>query len=679
MIEKIHFVDQVAAAKTTAPGKNHVAVHPMSLNRETITSLFQHPVSTTEFGPMVVGARAHLQFACGLKPMSWQRVKTEVRFQITAINSSGQKTILFSHSLDPKNRPDDRRWAKQDIDLSAFENTPITLVFSTDVPDGAPTDYCWSGWADPCLIHEVSERRVRPAKEKHRHLLLITADALRADHLGCYGHPTIKTPHLDQLARDGVLFNHARAQTSLTLASYASLLTGQPMSAHGIIGEWGRFPGHVLNLPASLESHGYHSMVALSELELADPEAGFADVFSEQIPCVAQPAQDGSVTTRQFLQRLDRFSDQPCFAWLQFFDTHPPSTPPEPFKSMYYRNDPADPRNAFQREAIAQIRGTEVVYDFMISLPLLEKGVIDDGLVTRLEGAIQFLQGKIAYGPDLGAHLKSLGPEARGGRSMPEFTDWLGRQLQLLREGKIDPDYILWMKKVFPLLRDIESDILSWLEGVVDYRFPISQYHGSVSYLDHLIGQLVEALKERDLYDCTTIVFTSPHGELFGERDVYFHHHLLLEPVLRIPMIIKPGIGCWPKGVVPQSGAKIDGVFDSVDLFPTLHETLGLPVPQALPGVSRWKAVLAGEPIEAHDSFAVDQQKFSCSILSGSYKYIEMMANRSLSSGWQWKKGDRVLFDLRESPPEIHNRIQDHPELAADLGRRLGEWRQVSI
>src|SRR5690606_3475770 len=64
-------------------------------------------------------------------------------------------------------------------------------------------------------------------------LLFIMADQLRADYLGCAGHPTIRTPNLDRLARDGVRFTNAFCQSPVCGPSRMSFYTGRYMINHG--------------------------------------------------------------------------------------------------------------------------------------------------------------------------------------------------------------------------------------------------------------------------------------------------------------------------------------------------------------------------------------------------------------------------------------------------------------
>lgn len=66
-------------------------------------------------------------------------------------------------------------------------------------------------------------------------VVLIVVDALRADVLSCYGHPRVQTPHIDRLAREGVLFERAMVQAPFTWSSFGSILTGKYPRRHGLV------------------------------------------------------------------------------------------------------------------------------------------------------------------------------------------------------------------------------------------------------------------------------------------------------------------------------------------------------------------------------------------------------------------------------------------------------------
>jgi hypothetical protein len=668
-----HLIDQLPNATVHSPGPDHVAVQPITIHRDTRMALFQHPISTVEFPPIPIGARARLEFACGVKKVVWNRIRSAVLFEVAVVVPGEGETRVFSAALDPAKRVDDRRWVEHEVDLSRFEGRTVRLVFRTAVPPKADTSYAWAGWADPRLVHEVEAPRP-PARASGDYplVLLITADALRPDFLGCYGHPEVRTPHLDALAKEGCRALHARAQTGTNLGSYASLLTSQHVPTHRLDAEWGRLPPSLPTLPVYLRAFGWHTMFAPSDTELCQQEAGIADLFAEQIPCLGRPGQDGSITTRQWIEWLDRRPARPCFVWIEYFDTHPPATPPEPFRSMYYEGDPTSPARAHRAADVVRIHGIEAVQEIEQALPDLRRGRPNVFVTEKLRATVDVWRGAPWAGPDLAAHLSGLGPRARRGLAVEQFVDWLGRQVEALVGGTVPRELVEWLEQLLPMLKEIEADITSWLENVVDWRYPISQYMAGVSYLDHHVGHIVEALRERGLYDRTTIVFLSPHGEVLGERGVYFHHHTLMEASLRVPLIFKPAAMA---GHAP--GAEIGGIFNLIDVFPTIVEALGLPVPSGLAGASRWCQLRDGADIPPHASVSVNNFESMLAVTVEPYKLLTTLRDHVVSPEWSWRAGERALFDIRESPVDTVDVAARHPEIVAALEARLEEWRRA--
>src|SRR5262245_38326572 len=88
-------------------------------------------------------------------------------------------------------------------------------------------------------------------------VLLITIDTLRADRLGAYGDPKARTPNIDALAHDGVLFESAYAAAPITLPSHVTLMTGLDPSRHGVHGNGGfRLGSGPRTLAEVLKAHG---------------------------------------------------------------------------------------------------------------------------------------------------------------------------------------------------------------------------------------------------------------------------------------------------------------------------------------------------------------------------------------------------------------------------------------
>ena len=83
-------------------------------------------------------------------------------------------------------------------------------------------------------IFETYQSLMEPVKIDQMNIILFTIDTLRADHLECYGYDGVKTPNINKLASEGILFEYNIVQAPLTLPSHSSILTGTHPLYHGI-------------------------------------------------------------------------------------------------------------------------------------------------------------------------------------------------------------------------------------------------------------------------------------------------------------------------------------------------------------------------------------------------------------------------------------------------------------
>ena len=195
-------------------------------------------------------------------------------------------------------------------------------------------------------------------------VVLITIDTLRADRLGCYGNPSVETPAIDQLARDGVLFQRAIAQVPLTAPSHAAILTGTYPTWNGMR-DW-TDPGLRPDIPTLAEifkRHGYSTAAFVSAFVLDSMwglHRGF-DVYDDWFE-----AQDYKLAKRQSLERsAEKTVDRsiawiasrppgPFFLWVHLFDPHSPYSPPEPFRSRY-QGRPYDGEVAYSDQQMGRL------------------------------------------------------------------------------------------------------------------------------------------------------------------------------------------------------------------------------------------------------------------------------------------------------------------------------------
>ncbi|MDH7569564.1 MAG: sulfatase [Armatimonadota bacterium] len=178
-------------------------------------------------------------------------------------------------------------------------------------------------------------------------ILLIAIDTLRADHLSAYGYGRLTSPHIDRLAREGVLFQCYSPHIP-THPGYTTLFTGKDVMAHQIACQGGtvELDPAVKTLAEILQARGYFTAAADSLGRWF--RRGFALYQGYQWEPDPQGAwRKGEAVTDAALRVLDACArqDKPWFAFLHYWDPHTPYLPPAPFHRMFYHGDERDPAN----------------------------------------------------------------------------------------------------------------------------------------------------------------------------------------------------------------------------------------------------------------------------------------------------------------------------------------------
>ncbi|MGC4050828.1 MAG: sulfatase [Paludibaculum sp.] len=192
-------------------------------------------------------------------------------------------------------------------------------------------------------------------------------------------------------------------------------------------------------------------------------------------------------------------------------------------------------------------------------------------------------------------------------------------------------------------------------------------YDSGIAYADHQLGRLFQILRENGVFDNSLIIVTADHGEVFGERSLMEHGVSVYQDQVHVPLIVKyPG----------QQQRKDVGITVSlVDLFPTVLDVIGAPVPRRLAGITLRKAEhLATRPVYA-ESYAL-WQKWGVE-----ERFIDVERAVYLG-GWKMvltTKGRRELYDLTADPNETRDVSGGRPDEAAHLERLLRTWQQNYI
>jgi len=670
----VHLLDLLQQAEVDAPEPAYVGIHRFIIARQGRMTLFCHPPASVTFPAVRLGASAVLQTGCAIKPVVWERIQSAILFTAELVDSQGRRHLLWERVLDPSSCEADRGWQACRIDLGDQAQQEVSIRLSTRVVEGGRPDWAWAGWADPTLHDQAGQKPVRRGGSARSHLLLITVDAMRGDHLGIAGG-LARTPVIDALAREGFWTDHARSPSPSSIGASASILTGADPVRHRLTDEFGRLSEQLTSLPECLAESGYWTLQAPSEEDLSSPELGFGERFSQTLPCRAQPTLDADMAVRNLLAWLDSGAsgDRPWMVWLHLFDLHPPHTPPLECLRPFYPHDPTDEDRRFAAERVASVQGVESVACFLNHLALLAQGRIPHELIERLSYTVRALRGERLLGPDLATHLPALAPAAF--RDMPRegFLDWLEQQIMLCRSGVAPAELVDWMGQVIEMLEPVSTEILAWLDGVVDARYLPAACAGAASYVDNQLGRLMVGLDERGLADQTTVVLTSPHGQHVAEDGIALHHHLLSEPVLRVPLIIRPALNLL-SGV--DRGQKIEGVFELENLAATLLDLLGVQQRGGLGGGSQLPALKSGRPIAAHDSFAVGVAGTSICIRRDGFKLVRGLQHHRATPEWEDRPGELRLYQLGPQMSEKQIALDARPELVRELSARLDSYWQ---
>lgn len=189
--------------------------------------------------------------------------------------------------------------------------------------------------------------------EPRWNVLLVTLDTTRADALACYGHPRSRTPTLDRLAADGVLFERAYASNPVTQASHATILTGLYPMAHGVRDNtWFRLPQAVDTVAEILRREGWATAAAVGGFPLKrefGTDQGF-DLYDDDLEANRQDMR-GEPAPRRFATAYDERpaahvndavrpwlgdpAHRPFFAWVHYWDPHRPYIAPPPYGQLF--------------------------------------------------------------------------------------------------------------------------------------------------------------------------------------------------------------------------------------------------------------------------------------------------------------------------------------------------------
>jgi arylsulfatase A-like enzyme len=450
--------------------------------------------------------------------------------------------------------------------------------------------------------------------------VLVIADTLRRDHLGCYGNGWISTPHIDRFAAKSIVFDRAYAASFPTVPHRHDVFTGRYTF---IDSQWGPLPRNEVVLAEELVEVGYTSMMILDEPHIV--ENGFH--------------YDRGFTGWEWIrgQETDRWQTAPAF-------------PPLPADASKLR---APDR---------QLKG----HQRNIHWWQFEESTF---VAQTMTAACRWLD-----------------------------RNWKQHESFFLYVDTFDPhepwDAPRWYVEMYDPGHD-GHEVTYPLCGPCDYLTPKELRHARALYaaevtlVDRWVGRLLQKIEDMGLFENSVIVFTTDHGFYHGEhgligksfhkpaRDVvWFHYVPLYEEVAHIPLIVHyPGCKAHrerafvqPPDFMPTflelAGARDPGTMHGASLVPILTGKLA----SLRDWVVTSPTIIHGAAAGTRPSITTDDWALICAGTPPEEGEFETLAVDGLIKrqppGAQFRS---ELYHLASDPHQMHNVIDAHPDVAAEL------------
>lgn len=482
-------------------------------------------------------------------------------------------------------------------------------------------------------------------------VLLIMLDQWRADCLSVMGHPCLRTPHLDRLAAEGVLFRRHYTQASPCGPARASLLTGLYAHNHRSVRNGVPLDDRHTNIAREARKAGYDPILF-----------GYTDTAVD--PRLYEPGDPALDTYEGVLPGFDAglILSMQLGPWLADLARKGYAIPAKPKDIWLPRETGATGPGPTFRPSRYAAEDSETRF-------------LTDAVLAHLADCAEGWFLHLAY---LRPHPPFIAPEPYNTMydraDVPPFR----RAADMTLEGAQHPWLAYHLAKIHaaplpeqerPLLGSLDDDALRQLRAT---------YYGMISQIDDELGRLFAALRESGAYDKTLIIVTADHGEQLGDhwmigKDGYF------DAAFHIPLLLRD-----PRAPEAARGLTVDAFTEAVDIMPTVLEFLDLAVPPQLDGRSLAPFLAGATPAdwrrEVHweydfrdlrdlgpeTALGLDSEQCNLAVIRDErYKYVHFAALPPL------------FFDLADDPDELIDRAGDPACLPLVLAyaQKLLSWR----
>jgi choline-sulfatase len=441
--------------------------------------------------------------------------------------------------------------------------------------------------------------------QRQPNIVVIMADQLAPHFTGTYGHPVVRTPNMDRLASRGFRFDAAYCNAPLCAPSRFSFMSGQRVTRIAAYDNASEFPASIPTFAHYLREAGYRTCLS-GKMHFVGPDQLHG--FEERLTTDIYPAD---------------------FAWTPDWEL-----PDERIDKFYHNMDAVV-------EAGVAASTYQIDYDEEVGF-FARRRIMDYAkeAIAPFAMVVSFIHPHDPY-------------IAR--------ADWWN----LYEHDEIDlpatpPALDPHSKR---LMAGIEADIIQPSEAQI--RIARHAYYANTSYFDSKVGEILKALEEAQCLDDTVVIVTADHGDMLGERGLWYKMNFF-EPSVRVPLIMSgPGV----------ANGTSAGPCSLVDLLPTMLEIAGHDKAPGMPidGRSLWPtATGAGdtgdEAIAEYCAECASHPLFM--IRRGRFKYIHCDIDPPM------------LFDVEADPQELINLAGDeaHAGIAAAFAAEVASrWDSERI
>jgi len=473
----------------------------------------------------------------------------------------------------------------------------------------SPSFYFFLGLFSVCFL---SQDGIAQTSEKPN-ILFIISDDLTTTSIGAYGNPLVKTPNIDQLAKESTVFTRAYTQYPVCGPSRASFMFGYYPNAtqtYGYVsGRENVGPGRP-SMAELFKNNGYYT-------------ARVSKIYHMGVPGDIEKGSDGT--------------DDPA-SWTEKFNSKGPEWTAIGKAELVQNNpDGSIERKGGNVMTIVKAIGDDLVHS---DGKTAEKA---SELIRKHKNEPFFLA--VGF---VRPHVPFVAPESY-------FDPYPFEKIQTPEQVENDWDDI--PERGINYVTSINAEM-----NQMQKQKAIAGYYASVSYMDAQVGKVLKTLEEEGLADNTIVVFTSDHGFHLDEHEFWMKVSLHEESV-QVPVMIKvPG----------KKPANTNSFIELLDIYPTLAELARLEYPEAIQGKSLIP-ILDNPSTELRDfAFSVSQGGKSFLIRTEKWAFIQYDEDAGSGMELYNMQKDPKQFTNLAGNPDFQPIVK---EMQTTLARKLEEVR----